>query len=329
MDPSLFERDQTSTVGLVSWGGGVVVHASPRRFVDVEAGVASVLTVPSCAKVLGVATFAGRPVVLCERIDHRVSVCERDGSATRLLPTSFDGHRPFVIAADATTLVVWEPSHVHVADAAGGWRTVPTTVPSAPTTRGGPKHAQLAGGELWLGYGAGEWGGAVVAVNLATGASRLELEGEPVGGGLPVTGMATDAQGALWVARGLSHLGMNAGTLERRDGGAWTLVARSPGAFGPGKGLPTAGWNLAATSFDGLALDAAGEPWMVTGSLGLVRRSSVGSFEVLTPGWPSFAYVTGVALRGTVAIIATFDAGVLLFDTKTRVTRRVTLGPGR
>jgi hypothetical protein len=63
---------------------------------------------------------------------------------------------------------------------------------------------------------------------------------------------------------------------------------------------------------------------LLTAQLGVVRRDGA-RWTQLTPGWPEHAYVSGLAVRGRLLLIATFDAGVLIWDVESGKARRVVL----
>jgi hypothetical protein len=184
-----------------------------------------------------------------------------------------------------------------------------------------PKHAVLRGEQAFLGYGHGEWGGGVLILNLASGSWTLE-------GKSPVGGMKVGPKGLLWVVEGLAHLSIRRGVLKTFDGKTWrTLSAVESGTDSP------AGWNLAATDMLDVAWDSQGRTCLLTGSLGVVRQDKAGGpWKQLTKTqWTGFHYVRTLRLRtDDLAVIGTYDAGVLLWnlatDQATRAPRSATAG---
>ena len=329
MDSSLFARDQKRIVGLVPWREGAVTRSSPFMLVDATQPNAAPLSIPGCGLVLDVASDGRRDLAVCRQDGGGLVVFDRDDHGVRMhvlskAASTDDGKVAFRVAADGATLVVWEQTRIHVKTGDAPFRTTPVAPPPSPP-RGVPVHALAAKGRLYLGYAAGEWGGALVSMDLGTGVARVEPGSEMTD--QPVTGLTLDPTGKVWVTRGQSHLGANQGALHVLDGETWRLVAGSPGSWSQSK-LPAGEWNLGATAFEGVAFDAEGTLHLLSGSLGLVRREPAGGFVRLTPQWPSWVYVDGLIIRGEKALIGTFDAGVLVFDMKRGTTARVSLGPG-
>lgn len=335
MHPKLFERDQPTTAGVLPWDGSLVVRSSPLQRIDLTRGAATPLT-EGGAEVLDVATYGDTPVALVRgtpapRLFAKEAGKLREIPLPALAPPAKD-HGPVVrLAASKGVLVLWEPGRVHRYDGRS-WRSV-TIVPDAGPKRGppaasSPRHFLVFEERLYLGSDAGEWGGRLVSVDLATGQTRAEdpsLDAPerqaPVD--LPVHALAVTGA-TLWVARGLAHLGFHDGYLHRWRGGRWELVAMCERGFGEKPDVKGGDWSLPATSFAGLAFDTEGRVLLATEALGLVRRDA-GGWTRLTDGWPEHVYLSGLTAVGTTAAIATYDAGVLLIDTTTGVTRRVTL----
>ncbi|MFO0670597.1 MAG: hypothetical protein U0235_13360 [Polyangiaceae bacterium] len=176
-DWSAFQRDQRPLSGLVPWRGGPRRGAFPFMSVDVARGAA----------------FPHLPGLrgdLRHRVGRKRSRCVRRRARRRArLRSRRAGHADGMIdgaqrrrreegrclraAADGATLVVWEPTRLHVKIGAEPFRTVALkTLPDAP--RGFPVHVRAASGRLYLGSSAGEWGGALVSIDLASGASCIE-----------------------------------------------------------------------------------------------------------------------------------------------------------
>jgi hypothetical protein len=58
-----------------------------------------------------------------------------------------------------------------------------------------------------------------------------------------------------------------------------------------------------------------------------VARLDGAGWTRLTPAWSAHVSVAGLAVRGSLLVISTFDAGVLLWDAEKGVARRVALEP--
>ena len=327
-DWSAFQRDQRPLSGLVPWRGGAATRSLPFMSVDVARGAAFPLTLPGCAEIFDIGSDGKRDLAVCADEHGGVLVFDRDAQGTRThvidgVSAAAAKKTPFRAAADGATLVVWEPTRLHVKIGAEPFRTVALkTLPDAP--RGFPVHVRAASGRLYLGSSAGEWGGALVSIDLASGASRIEPADTMTT--QPVMGLTTDRDGKLWVARGLSHLGANQGSLHALESGAWRLVAGSPGGWG-GPKLPRAEWNLPETAFAGVGFDSRGGLYVATENLGLVRREPRGGFTRLMADWPKTSlYVCGLVIHDDVALVGTYDAGVIAFDLARGTVTRIALG---
>lgn len=327
MDATLFSRDQKTVNGIAPWREGAVTRSSPFMLVDAAKRSSSPLVIDGCSAIFDVASDGGTDLALCARDGGAVGVVQRSATKTNVvvvpeLRAEVAGKVALRVASDRDTLVVWEPARLHVRRGESAFTTV-SVAPLANAPRGVPIHSAVTRGRLYLGYASGEWGGALVSIDLASGASRIEDAGDMTG--QPVTQIARDASGSLWVTRGQSHLGANAGSLYVLDAsGGFRLVAGSPGKWAATK-TEKREWNLPETAFDGVAFDREGRLYMTCGNLGLVRRETTGGFVQLTSAWPKFVYVEGLVMHEDTALIATYDSGVIAFDVKTGQSARILL----
>lgn len=327
-DWSAFKRDQRPLSGLTAWRGGAAVRSTPFMAIDAAHGTASPIVIAGCADILDVGSDGARDVAVCVDVRGGVRVFDRDARGLSMHP--LDGvtgatakKTPLRVATAGATIVVWEPTRLHVKRGTEPFHAVALKpLPDAP--RGIPIHVRAIGDRLYLGSSSGEWGGALVSIDLASGEQRIE-PGDTMTT-QPVMGLATDRDGKLWVARGLSHLGANQGSLHALDGAAFRLVAGSPGGWG-GPKLPVAEWNLPQTAFAGVAFDARGTLYLATEGLGLVRHEAGGGFTRLMPDWPKESlYVNGLVIHDDVALIGTFDAGIIAFDLTRGTVTRIAIG---
>jgi hypothetical protein len=122
------------------------------------------------------------------------------------------------------------------------------------------------------------------------------------------------------VVEGLAHLGAREGALHTYDGRTWKTFCDSSEDR-------LANWNLPPTSLEAIAFDAKGRPCVLSGYLGLLCRDG-GKWIRLTPDWPGHQYLSSLQLTPAgVAVIGTYDAGVLLLNIQSKEVRRVTLRP--
>jgi hypothetical protein len=135
--------------------------------------------------------------------------------------------------------------------------------------------------------------------------------------------------GAAWATTGLAHLGGVMGAVSRLDVAGWKVVTKVEGSRavrGEENVRVHLGWDLPLASFDAASFDEEGRLHVLTGQLGVVRRDGE-RWTQLTPAWPERVYATGLVVRGALLVIATFDAGVVLWDVSTGKARRVALSP--
>lgn len=317
-DPSGFARDQPHIVEMQRWNGGLVVQADAFYAIDLGAATASRLAPPDVEAVLAVATMGTTPVALCKRADGRVLLArEGEAWAPRTLPDELrTGQTAVTMAANDGGLVVLAPGKLHRLRGTT-WTAVTVAAPPREM-RGDAAHVLLAGDLLYLGWDAGEWGGAVLVLDTRNG--RWTVGPDP---GTPAHDIELDRDGKVWVATGLAHLGGLRGALFRQDDGAWTRVAATSNA----RDAQIVSWSLPPDSFQSVAFDAEGRPNVLTGTLGIVRQIAAGTFHQRTRSWPAsrYLYVKALTFEGGTAVIASDDAGVWLWNLATDEIRRVAL----
>ena len=310
-------RNDAPSEGLVVWDGAVVARTSELVRIDAKAGRAEPFTLPGCTRV--VALSAGSPPAALCTSDAGVQVVLKSGDTLRavpgptaLAPAAVGG---LLLAVDGEGVVVLSGTTAFVHEGAD-YRRLEVTVPKTPATMGGPNHALLAGRTLYLGYDRGEWGGALVAVDLDAGSSRLlpgttELE-------LPVHDLLRAPDGRVHVVRGLAHLGLREGELAVIEAGTTRTLAST------GQGDAGSHWALPPADFDALAFDAAGHAYLSSGALGVLRLDGE-RWVRLTPSWPDHVYLRGLAIVGDTVFVGTYDAGVVVWDVSTGKATRVPL----
>jgi hypothetical protein len=311
-------RDQPPNGGLMRWGGDLVVRTSHPRRIDLASMTSSPLAIDGADQVLGLSTWAGKPVALVIKNKERY-LAVKDGARVDLPPalrpvaTTSKLELPLSLAADGTWLALHQRGTLHVYDGKA-WRELPIIgIPEGPATMGLiATDTLLHRGKLYLAFDRGEWGGALYAVDLTTG----KAEAQP-GPDLPLRDLTLSPTGELWAVRGLAHLSLLEGDLRELSGTQWKLHAASE----PGAGAAL----LPKTSLDALAFDGAGAPVLLSGAQGLLRRAPSGAWEPLLTGWPRFVYVQDLELSEGRAVIATDDAGLVVVDLATGKAGRVVL----
>jgi hypothetical protein len=316
IDARLFMRDQPTLRRIVEWNGRIIVEADRPYTLDFDRATLKPLEVPGAQEVLGVASNGpGKPLALCKTKAGLSLLAKQDDKwVERELPDEAQkSAKPFLLCADPASVAVVGQETVFSL-ARGKWKAVPLKDrPKHVYTEGAARHALLAGEALYLGYDKGEWGGGLLRLDLGTGKCKEIDLGEPGN----VRDLKTGPGERLWVVQGLDHLTLEEGAVQSTDGKEWAVVCRSS------KG-DTHKWDLSPTSLDALAFDVKGNPWLLSGTLGLIRREKEKWVRV-TPDWPEYLPVRSLHITpGGVAVIGTFDAGVVLFEVESKRARRVT-----
>jgi hypothetical protein len=337
--PELVVRDQPWLRGLRSWDGVLVAVGGARgdgayRIEPIdrpELTRAVPLVLPGTNRVVDVAMLGDTPAALVITGGGLALALRRDASWS-FAPVYDPACVPedVILAADPDMLVLLCPGQLHVLRA-GGWQSVPVghwPVSNVLASRG-RRHALLTADLLLVGFNAGEWGGALVSLDLATGAWKAYPQIDE-----PVTDLVAGPDGRPWVAEGISHITVIKGSLIRLDASGWKAAAKVEGSWSFVGGSRARrfdivaharlAWDLPPASFDAIAFDEEGRLHLLTGALGVVRRDGR-RWTRLTPRWPEHIDVTGLTVRGTLLTIATFNAGVLLWNIATGKARRVAL----
>lgn len=290
------------------------------RSLDLEQGLSAPVTVAGAERVARVLTWKGRRAALCAaKNEWFIAVLDGPTPERVDLPPALRDAAPSTppkgepnVTANNDKIVLFDGSNLHSYDGTG-WKTV-TMGPRKTSSgdMGGPNQMVLHEGSLYMAYDRGEWGGALWVVDLATGQPT-----KAPGPELPVRDLAVDAAGQLWVIRGLAHLGLQEGDARVLASGKWRIVVASEA-----KG-PSIGWDIVKEPYDAIAFDKDGKALLLTGSKGVLPQSSRWAPVM---AWPqSYMYVQDLEVVGATWVIATYDAGVILFDSEKKTVRRVVL----
>jgi hypothetical protein len=332
-DESIVVRDQPVASGLLAIGGKVVTRTSPPFEVDVDALTANPIPLPDRVDVLELASDGRVLWALGKDAALRLRLFERASSSWReeTLPAGsrYDDDAARALAFDGEVLALLFGARLSTFER-GRWSS--RAVVSRRRGVNGLR-ALLHRRRLYLGANEGEFGGDLTSIDVDAGGWTVEqllpLASHDLA--LPVRDVALGPDGALWVVRGLGHMGGLEGQLFRRDGGGWKLVASASGfnmiPDSPDPGPCTGDWNLPFTNFESIAFDAAGRVLLLTGTLGVVRREPQGGWTRLTQRWPRFVYADGLAVSGDKLVLGTFDAGPLVCEPQSGRLRRVPLTP--
>lgn len=324
MNPKLLSRDQGRLGGLVRWGGQLVARSSPPRLLNLADATSAPITVPGLEVVQSV---AGDTVRFAGGLTKGAFTVLRDrGAKWEALPLpqkmlGAPGERGLsIFASGQSVAVVWfaydkstkPPRYANGLEWWNGKSWVSAAL-KGKDNQGLPKHVLVSDARLLVGYSRGEWGGSLWSV-----APTGEVTAVGSKDGLPVQGLVR-VEGGVLVGTGLAHLGgLNAHVGLLSPDGTWTTMTRV-NAYEPKESVA---WDLAPDSLEGLDVDAQGRPLFFTGANGVVRLEQ-GRLTRLTPGWPEHIYGEGLLLEGELAVIGTFDGGVLVWKLGTPEVRRI------
>lgn len=332
--------DQPLVTALRSWDGGLVAVAEHLYRLDPFGHPGTTrgarITIPGATRVVDVAMYGALPVALVET-SRGLALAAHRGSSWSIEPVPSPS-RPgaeVILTADESTLVLLHARQVNILRD-GVWSTRPVGTGPFATTLASlhvpPKHTMIAGGRLFVGWDHGEWGGALISLDLEKGTWTAYPDFK-----LPVRALARGVDGKPWAASGLSHLVMTEATLSRLDARGWTTIARVAGSYPIGRDpLVTArlGWDLPLASFDGMAFDDRGRLHVVTRRLGVLRRDD-DHWTQLTPDWTQLkgpddsplGNLSGLVVHGSLVVIATWGTGVVVWDVDTGKVRPIPFEP--
>tara|TARA_R110002073_G_scaffold177151_1_gene334895 strand:+ start:6505 stop:7722 length:1218 start_codon:yes stop_codon:yes gene_type:complete len=185
----------------------------------------------------------------------------------------------------------------------------------------------LVGSRLYVGTQRGEYGGLLAAFDLDTSSNTAVLvkEASVLELALPVWAMVADAQGQIWAACGLAHLGRREGRVMKFRDDKWAVFAHSDS-----KSAPNSSWNLPPAAFVSVQLDHEGRPLVLGRGTGLAKFTGVGWRRIGT-NWPDFHHVDDrlggsivfpnepdrfVLIDQNTAILAAKARGAFLYDLK-------------
>lgn len=317
----LLVRDQPRLFQLKEWNGEIIAKADRCYVVDVDAKRCRILQIKGADEILSIASWGkSRTPVALARQKNKAVLMQKKGAEWFPIPIPHDlseVKQDTELIANETTLAVYTSSKLFVFEN-GNWRSLEISAdPSIKQEmRGEERNYALFGGDLYIACGAGEWGGALVRLNLSTG--KLSQVNE-LGIELPVSDIKTDPFGTLWVTQGLAHLGGLQGALWKLEKGSFTNVAQDSNF-----NKKAQGWNLEPASFEALAFDQNGGIYMLTNNLGVVTKIEH-EWKLLTPEFLQGAYPTCFTVTNKKLVIGLYDGGILLWDRQRQQVDRIPL----
>lgn len=319
-------RDKPITTHVTLWGEDTLAHASSTWWQISPSLEVTPLTLDALEGSLHLAGVLedGTPFVV---VGDRVAWKAKDAWKTRALPEGLEAETlPWLrVAGTPDTLVLLSTKTVYVWTGEGFEAKALQALPKDPGIRGIPNHVLREGSTLLVGFDRGEWGGGLLRLNLEDGSfEALTQPGEEERGhSLPVQALERAPDGSIYAVLGLAHLGLRNGILLRAKAELRFDVVVFTDAF---DAEATQDWSHPATSFHDIAFDTQGRLHLLTGGLGVLRRDAEG-WTRLTPSWPEFMYVDTLHVRGDVAVIGAYDAGLLFWDLSNDTWRRPHLEP--
>lgn len=318
------QRDQPRINRLFRWGDRLLVQADAFYELNVASARVERLRLPGDPHVMDLAPIDRSRAVILSRDARGLYLVVGDLSSVtrRELPEairhSFGRARVF---GSPGALGVWGGDKLYIErDARRRFRTLELPYRFGEPTASDP--LLVSGSRLLVGYDRGEWGGALFAVDLET------AHAEALNVTFPLKDLRLDGLGRLWVAGGVEHLAVREGYLWRLEGNTWTTLLEMHSLRKP-EVSPGTGWSYGPAVLSAVAFDQAGVPHVLTEQFGVVRYEG-GVWTQTTTFWPTEGRtpVRGLEITSdSTIVIATWDAGILLWKRGERQVRRVTLGP--
>lgn len=333
---SPYPRDQPHLTHLLRWNGELVARGNDLFFeIDLEKRQAHALIDPAFGQLLCLAERStDEAFALCESQGRRYLYSIRGDRLNRLdLPELVESScGSLILVANVDDLVIATSSSCHryrekAWQEIKGWtsqRIGKSASPYEDVLDWPPDHVVVADGVLYFGTDKGEFGGHLFAFNLATG-TWTDLERLWGIAYRAITGIQRSPRGEIWVVNGLAHLTLLEGELRAYQNGKWALIARSDNDPNPHK----VNWTGPSCDLRALAFAENGHLYVLSQSHGLFRREG-SDWKHLTPSWPGFIYCSDLAvLPDGRVVIATCDAGLLLYTPGKVQIKRITLGQFR
>jgi hypothetical protein len=330
-----FAHDQPWLREIRAWDGGLVaIGDNGVHRIDLGPEPrASKLRISGATWVRDVAMQRDLPIALVE-VDAKNALAVRRGGAWTIepIPEPARAAEWITLTASSRSVALLHQGWLHVREeGATTWKSRAVDVPPLRETLRGrePYRAFRApeGSQVFFTWNQGEWGCALAAIDLRDG---TWVEYELIR--CPVRGMRFDSLARPWLVEDRAHLDSREGTLIRIDASSrLTALAAVAGSGSDAKIRRR--WELPLASFDGLAFDERGRLHILSSDIGVARRDPPdvpfedGCWTWLTPAWPKDQEVQDLVVHGSTLVIATFDAGIVLWDVERGTARRLTLEP--
>ena len=241
--------------------------------VDSKKGL-SPLKIAGCNVIRSIAESAQDVFVFCSNGQHPVLLSTAKntmfGWKTRELPTGLQVEDDSLITALNSHVALLSSDYLYWLTSNGGWSRMPFHHPSSVKIKVPPQHILLTNRGLFVGYDAGEFGGALIFIPIQPN-SPNPLGPSQLLSSMNVNAIAQDRTGAVWVAGGLAHLGMKRADLVRiKEGTVETILHEE--SFGERSRTLSGSLQLPEpTDVSSLCLDPTDKPLILATDLGVLE----------------------------------------------------------
>jgi len=232
------------------------------------------LKIASCNAIRSIAESAQDVFALCGNGQHPVLLSTAkntmSGWKTRELPTGLQVEDNLLLTAFNSHLALLSSDYLYWLTSNGGWSKMPFHHPSSVEIKVPPQHFLLTNRGQFVGYDAGEFGGALIFIPIQPN-SPNPLGPSQLLSSMNVNAIVQDRTGAVWVAGGLAHLGMKRADLVRiKEGTVETILHE--GTFGEKSRTLSGSLQLPErTDVSSLCLDPTDKPLILATHLGVLE----------------------------------------------------------
>lgn len=185
-------------------------------------------------------------------------------------------------------------------------------------------HTILFKEKIFIAHNWGEWGGGLVSLEPTTG------EWEEHFSGTPVTGLAINHKGELWVSQGLSHLGGVLGMIRRYDGKIWEVFSENKGFLDMKsrdlsyKKHIANNWPFSPADFNNLTFDKNDILIVLSGSFGILKYQE-GNWSVLVKIDPHIYASSFYIVEANTILVGLYDGGIVVLDVVSGKYKRISI----
>ncbi|HEY9774261.1 MAG TPA: hypothetical protein V6C81_10720 [Planktothrix sp.] len=302
------------------FGNQTLVACDGWKSIDREHSTLVPFKVPGAAYVFSVFDTGSKRYVLCST-DNGVVLKKAQGRTwqdTKVPTPVYAQPENWQISAGDDNVALVADKGFYLLEG-NQWSRVDTKENAAGNMLG---NSLIKDGKIYGGFDNGEWGGSVSQTDCKTGASKDIFNNAF----FPVVGLKRAADGKIWIACGVSHMGLESAALFYYDGGKVVTASEVVGmrsGLGMGAGTISAqekpiyserkNWDFEPTCFAGFDLDKDGNPIALSLEEGLMRYSNE-KWQRITRSWHSGMYLGNLVVDGSTAVIPVWERGVIMYD---------------